>query len=501
MKKFVAPLVTLLLAVLLGTSFAQDGKTLVIGTVAEASDLDPRITYDVYSYQRMYAIMEPLLVFDTDLSYKPRLATSWEYAEDGSSITFNLREGVSFHHGRTFTAEDVKYTFDWMLNPDNPAANPALYEDIEEVVILDPYTVRFDLSGDNSFILNSIARLHIVPADLGENEDFGSNPVGTGPFIFDSWSRDDRMVLLANAEYWGGAPKVERVEFRPIIEDATRLIALEVGELDLYYGQPVRSELDALEADDDIVVQRVNGLGHQYVAMNTEHPALGDVRVRQAISHLLPREAIVERILDGVGTVGTGPISPDAAFFNPDAPTYPYDPERAAELLAEAGIENLSLRLHTNENPIRPQMAEVLQFEAAQIGVEIEVIVEEFGAFIDRLLGSTDYDLYLIGWSGNVDPNYAMYELFHSNGGSNFTAYGNPELDVLLDEGRRLAPNSPESIATYKEAQMVLMNDAPFAFINHSEEVALNRAEILNWEAHPYSSATFQDLHLVEKLD
>ncbi len=501
MKKLVAPLVTLLIALLLGTAFAQDGKTLVIGTVAEASDLDPRISFDVYSYQRMYAIMEPLLVFDTDLSYKPRLATSWEYAEDGSSITFQLREGVSFHHGRAFTAEDVKYTFDWMLDPANPAANPALYEDIQEVVILDPTTVRFELSGDNSFILNSIARLHIVPADLAENEDFGSNPVGTGPFIFESWMRDDRMVLLANADYWGGAPKVDRVEFRPIIEDATRLIALEAGQLDLYYGQPVRSELDALDANPDIVVQRVSGLGHQYVAMNTEHPALGDVRVRQAISHLLPREAIVERILDGVGSVGTGPIAPDAAFFNPDAPTYPYDPERAAELLAEAGIENLSLRLHTNENPIRPQMAEVLQFEAAQVGIEIDVIVEEFGAFIDRLLGSTDYDLYLIGWSGNVDPNYAMYELFHSNGGSNFIAYGNPELDVLLDEGRRLPPNSPESIATYQEAQMVLMNDAPFAFINHSEEVALSRAAILNWEAHPYSSATFQDLHLVEKLD
>ena len=501
MTKFFAPLYALLLAGLLALGSAQAQSTLTIGTVAEASDLDPRITYDVYSYQRMYAIMEPLLIFDTDLSYEPRLASSWEFAEDGRSITFELREGVEFHHGRPFTAEDVKYTFDWMLNPDNPAANPALYEDITNVEILDDTTVRFDLTGDNAFILNSIARLHIVPADLGENEDFGSAPVGTGPFVFESWARDDRMVLTANPDYWGGAPKVDRVEFRPIIEDTTRLIALESGEIDLYYGQPVRSELGNLEANDAIDIQRVDGLGHQYVAFNTEHPELGDARVRQAISHLIPREGIVERILEGVGSVGTGPIAPSSVYFEPEAETYPYDPERAAELLAEAGVDQLSVRLHTNENPVRPLMAEILQFEAQQIGVEIEIIVEEFGAFIDRLLDSTDYDLFLIGWSGNVDPNYAMYELFHSTGGSNFTAYGNPELDALLDEGRRLPPGSEESIATYQEAQRVLMDDAPFAFINHSEEVALSRASVEGWEAHPYSSATFANLHLVEISD
>ncbi len=499
MSRLARILAVLVAGLTLGLGAAQ--TTLVVGTVAEASDLDPRTTYDVYSYQRMYPIMEPLLVFDTDLSYEARLAESWEFAEDGSSITFDLREGVTFHHGRTFTAEDVKYTFDWMANPDNPAANPGLFAAIEEVEILDDYTVRFHLTGENAFILNYIARLHIVPADLGENEDFGQNPVGTGPFTFESWSRDDRMVLRAYEDYWGGRAIVDAVEFRPITEDSTRLLAFEAGELDLFHGQVVPREVPRLEQDDDLVVQRVTGLGHAYVGMNLRNEALADLRIRQAISHLLPREAIVQRIYEGIGSVSHGPISPDTVFYEPDIPTYEYDVERARELLDEAGVETLSLRLHTNENPIRPQIAEVLQFEAAKVGIEIDITVEEFGAFIDRILDTdtADFDLFILGWSGNVNPDYAMYELFHSGGGSNFTAYGNERLDELLDLGRMLPPNSPESIATYQEAQAVLMADAPFAFINNTEEVGVNQTWIEGWEIHPYASATFQNLHRVVK--
>src|SRR5690606_3045628 len=492
-------LATLALGLAFGLAAAQ--TTLVVGTVAEASDLDPRTTYDVYSYQRMYPIMEPLLVFAPDLSYSPRLAESWEWADDASSVTFQLRQGVKFHHGREFTAEDVKYTFDWMLDPENPAANPGLYEDIQEVEIVDPYTVRFHLSGDNAFIMNYIARLHIVPADLGEDPAFGRNPVGTGPFSFGSWQRDRRMVLEAFDDYWGGRAYVDAIEFRPITEDATRLLAFEAGELDLFHGQVVPSALLRLESADNIVVQRATGLGHAYVGMNLRNEQLADVRVRQAISHLLPREAIVDRIYQGVGSVGSGPISPDTVFYNEEIPAYAYDVERARALLDEAGIDTLRLRLHTNENPIRPQIAEVLMFEAAKVGIQIDMQVEEFGAFIDRIMDTdtADFDLFILGWSGNVDPNYAMYELFHSNGGSNYTAYSNPALDALLDLGRKLPPNSPESLEAYREAQAIRMADAPFAFINNTEEVGLNQAYVQGWEIHPYTSATFQDLHKVTK--
>lgn len=484
------------------TAFGVAQQRLVIATVAEASNLDPRTTYDAYSYQRMYAMMEPLIAFAPDLSLVPRLATDWRFAEDGLSITFTLREGVTFHHGKPFTAEDVKYTFEWMLNPDNPAANPGLYSDIERIEVVDDYTVVFYLAQNNSFILNNIARLHIVPSDLGEDENFARNPVGTGPFVFESWTRDDRMVMRAFENYWGGRPKVDIVEFRPIVEDVTRLLALEAGEIDLYQGQVVAAEIPRLERDPNIVVQRATGLGHTYVGFNMRNPILQDVRVRQAISHLIPREAIVERVLRGVGRVAVSPISPDVPWFNPDVPRYDYDPERARALLEEAGLgQGIRLRLHTNENPVRIQIAEILQFEAQRVGIELQVTIEEFGAFIARILDTTtaDYDLYLLGWTGNVDPNYAMYGLFHSQGDNNYVGYSNPALDVLLEAGRRVPPSTDESNAIYQEAQALLMADPPFAFINYTEEIGVHRADISGWQIHPYVSATFQDLHLVEK--
>lgn len=295
---------------------------------------------------------------------------------------------------------------------------------------------------------------------------------------------------------------MDAVEFRPITEDATRLLAFEGGEIDLYHGQVVPAEVARLEETEGFTVQRAVGLGHAYVGFNFRNEALDDVRVRQAISHLIPREAIVERILQGIGSVGTGPIAPGVPWYNPEILSYPYDPERARALLTEAGYEGgLSLRLHTNENPVRVQIAEVLQFEAAQVGVTIEVSVEEVGAFIDRIMDAetADLDLFLLGWTGNVDPNYAMFELFHTDGDNNYIAYSNPELDALLEEGRRLEPDSEESSAAYREAQAVLLADPPFAFIYDTEEIGVNQDYITGWRLYPYTSATFQDLHLVEK--
>jgi len=246
------------------------------------------------------------------------------------------------------------------------------------------------------------------------------------------WVRDDRMVIEAFDDYWGERGNVDRVVFRPITEDGTRLLSFEAGEIDLFHGQVTPGEAPRLEATDGITVTRSTGLG---------------------------------------------PISPESIYFADDIPRYPYDPERARALLTEAGLgDGVAVRLHTNENPVRIQIAKILQFEAAQVGIDIDVTIEEFGAFIDRILGpDKDFDLFILGWSGNVDPDYATYGLFKTGGDNNDIAYGNAEIDVLLDLGRTLPPGSDESIAAYQQIQRLLMSDVPFA------------------------SATFQDPHLVTK--
>ena len=478
-----------------------NATTLVIGSTAEVSGLDPRIATDIPSFERISVIMEPLVVFATDLGLEPRLASSWELSDDGLSLGFSLEEGVLFHHGREFTSEDVKYTFDWVLDADNGAPNRPLYTDIASIDTPDPYTVIFNLSEPNSFLLNNIARMPIVPADIGDDATFADNPVGTGPMAFVSLARDDRMVVEAFEEYWGGRALIDRAEFRTIPEDGTRLLAFEGGEIDLFQGGMVPGELARLESDDNFVVQRAPGTGYTYLGMNLDSEALDDVRVRQAISHVIPRDAIVERILEGIGEPGISMLSPDMPWFNPDVRRFDYDPEAARVLLAEAGYEDgdISLRVHTNENPVRMQIAEILQAELASIGITLEVNIEEFGAFLSRVQTSNDFDLFILGWGGQLDPDRAMIRQFTTEGSANYVNYSNPEVDELVQGGRLVSPDTQESIDIYQAAQAIIVEEVPYAFINYTEEIAVHQPYIENWTVHPYSSATYQNIHLIAK--
>ena len=490
------------LALVLGmTSVVLANDTLRIASGGEAVGLDPRLETDVPSYERINVIMEPLVKFTTDMELVPLLAKDWEFSEDGLSLTFYLQEGVKWHDGEPFTAKDVKYTYEWVLDPANGAPNRGQYTAISEIEIVDDHTLVFHLSQPFSFLLNNLARMSIVPAHHGDRADFRQNPVGTGPYKFVSWTRDDRMVLEANKDYWQGAPKIPYLEFRTIPENATRLLALEAGDVDMYQGGVVPGELPRLEKDRNIVVQRVEGTGYNYLGFNTKVGPLADVRVRQAISHLIHREGIVQRVLNGIGSPGVGPVPPTLPWYNDDVYKYDYSIDKAKELLAEAGYGpgDIKLRLYTNENPDRMRIAEILQHDAGRAGIEVEVIIEEWGAYLARIQETDDYDIFILGWAGQLDPDRAMIRQFHTDGANNYPRYSNERLDYLLELGRTLDPTSQESIDIYREAQEIVVRDVPYGFINYSEEVGVSRTYISGYEVHPYPAAAWQDVHLFEK--
>ncbi len=495
--------VTLALLVVLAFSAVAgaDNNTLVIGSGAEAVGLDPRLETDVPSFERINLINQALVQFATNMELEPALATEWSVSDDTMTLWFKLREGVKWHDGVPFTAEDVKYTYEWVLNPENGALNMGLYADIDEIEIVNDHEIIFRLKQPNAFLMNNIARMPITPKHDGDRVDFRQSPIGTGPYKFVSWTRDDRLVLVENEEYWGGRPNIPNVIFRAIPENSTRLLAFEAGEIDIYQGGMVAQEIGRLEADPKYVVQRTPGTGYTYLGFNTKVGPLADVRVRQAVSYLINREGIVQIVLNGIGTPGIGPVSMSLPWFNNDVVRYDYNPEKAKELLREAGYEpgQINLRLFTNENPDRMRIAEILQYECMQAGINVEVIIEEWGAYLARVQETDDFDIFILGWSGQLDPDRAMIRQFHTNGSNNYGKYSNERVDYLLDLGRTVPQESQESIDIYREAQEIVVREVPYGFINYTEEVGLHHPYIGNWEVHPYGAAAWQDAHLMTK--
>ncbi len=478
-----------------------DNDTLVIGSGAEAIGLDPRLETDVPSFERINLINQALVQFNVDMELEPCLATEWTVSDDTMTLWFKLREGVTWHDGVPFTAEDVKYTYEWVLDPANGALNMGLYADIEEIEAVNDYEVVFRLKQRNAFLLNNIARMPITPKHDGDREDFRQRPIGTGPYKLVSWTRDDRMVLVENEEYWGGRPNIPNIIFRPIPENATRLLALEAGEIDIYQGGVVAQEIHRLEADPNYVVQRAPGTGYNYLGFNTRVGALSDVRVRQAVSYLINREGIVANVLNGIGQPGVGPVSMSLPWFNENVQRYEFSLEKAQELLAEAGYEpgEISLRLYTNENPDRIRIAEILQYECQRAGINVEVFIEEWGAYLARVQETDDFDIFILGWSGQLDPDRAMYRQFHTNGSNNYGKYSNERVDYLLERGRMVPQESQESLDVYREAQEIVVREVPYGFINYTEEVGLHHPYIGNWQVHPYGAAAWQNAHLITK--
>ncbi len=479
-----------------------DNNTLNIGSAAEATGLDPRLETDIPSAERLNIIMEPLVTFNSDMELETRLATSWEFSDDSLRLSFWLRDDVLWHDGTQFTAEDVKYTMEWVLSEDNAAPNRPLYAAISEIVIEDDYTIHFHLSSPNVFLLNNIARMPIVPAHHGDRADFRRNPVGTGPYKFVSWTRDDRMVMVANEDYWGGVPIVKNLVFRAIPEDSGRLLAFEAGEIDMYQGGIVPQELPRLEEDPNIIVQRATGTGHVYLGFQTRTEPFDNLKVRQAMAHLLNREAIIDRIQNGIGTVSTGPVPAGLPWYNPDVRTYDYSLERARELMAEAGLEgaDFTVNLHTNENPLRIRISELLQFEAARIGISVNVTIEEWGSFWSRLQQPDHpFDMFIVGWVGQVDPDRAMYRQFHTDGPFNFGGYSDERLDYLLEKGLTVDPTTQESIDIYREAQAIVAENCYYGFINYYEEIMLTHPYMEGPVVHPYTANAWQNAHLFSK--
>ncbi len=484
---------------------AQPAGTLVVGLVAEPVNLDPAQVTDLNSNRVGRRIVETLVTFpDESTQVVPGLAESWAISKDGLKYTFKLRKGVSFHDGTPLNAEAVKFSIERQIIPEHPFNKLGKYPfanyffgNVKAVEAVDPQTVEFILKEPRaSFlaVLTAGAASIVSPTAVRKlGVDYPLTPVGTGPFKFVAWDRGQRVVLEKNAGYWKHPVKIDRVIYRPIVEGQARLTELLTGALDLIVDTPP-DFVPQLESNPKVMVLKQVGVHVWYLGINNQKKPFDDKRVRQALNYaVINKEALVRDVLKGTGSFSRGPVLPNTWGADAALKAYPYDPERAKKLLAEAGYPSgFSTTLWVPESGSGMQlpvaMSTVIQSNLKAVGVNVALQTMEWGAYLAKLR-TKEQDLFALSWmAGNEDPDLVMYPLLHSSqwtpNGPNRALYKNEKYDELLHQAR-LTTDQKKRAELYREAQRILVDDAPWVFVDHEIQTAAHAKRVQGFKLHP----------------
>lgn len=501
-------LIVCVLTVMLVSGLAL-GATLIIDRPADSASLDPHYELTAPGSWVYGQILETLVTLDHDMNIVPKLATHWEYLSP-THLRFYLREGVLFHDGTEFTAEAVEFTWHRGLYGDPPGRWLAFVGPIVKVEAVDKYIVDFHTSAPYGPLLHVLTPPYtgiVSPAAVEKLGDgFGRAPVGTGPFKFVEWRTNERIVLEANQDYWGGAPALDTVVFRTVPEEGARMLALRSGETDMVL-LPAPDQLAALEANPGYAVSGTPGIGVFALNFNLDMPIVDDVRVRRAIAHAIDRELLVDAILEGGGVLAESFIGePIFGFKSMELEErYPYDPDKARTLLAEAGYvpgsdgvlqdaagNRLSLKfLASNGRALKDrEIAEVIQEFLRQVGIEVTVDLFEWATTSSILRGEElPYHLTTSAfYTASGDADFALHTNFHSAEtpphGWNGSRYANAQVDEYL-EAARSSLDQDERQELYHKVQDILAEELPVIPLYGTYEVAAMRSSVKNFRSHP----------------
>ncbi|SER96087.1 glutathione ABC transporter substrate-binding protein [Salipaludibacillus aurantiacus] len=469
-----------------GEAAGGEGGDLIVAVLSDANSLDPHTSSDVPSGNIQTNLYETLVKYDDNMELEPGLAEEWEAVED-DVWHFHLVEGAEFHDGTSFNAEAVKVNIERILDDELASPRKILFEIVEEVNVVDDYTVEFvtedpfaPLPAHMAHYAASIVSPEVIEEDYANMEDgaqpgdyVNEHPYGTGYFKFESWDTGDELVLTKNEDYWGENAKVDTVTFSVVPEDLTRIGELETGAAHII--DPVTpSDMSRVENTDGINVYQRNAASITYLGFNVEKEPFDDERVRQAISLALNKENMLDGVLEGTGDAALGPVNNTNFGYSENVDQLEYDPERAKELLAEAGYEDgFETTIWTNDSRERMDIAELAQADLAAIGVDIEIEVVEWGAYLDQT-GAGEHDMFILGLSlGTGDADYPMHMLFHSENvgtGGNRSFFADDEFDAMIHEAR-VEQDEDTRLEMYEEATNYLLDKSPMAFLYHPDHI------------------------------
>lgn len=455
-KRFSLLVLAVMAAVVLcGCASAAPKDELIVGMAADAKSLDPQMTNDTTSSTHLIQMYEPLFAFDENKNLVGCLAESWKKL-DPLTYEIKLREGVKFHNGDELTAEDAVFTLHRMTTP--RAAPVKAYGaniDPEGLKVLDKYTFQVKtpspIGGFLALLNHSSAYIMNKKVVEAAGEDYGREPIGTGPYRYVSMLKGDHVIYERFDDYWGEKAKIKTLRIRTIPEATSRVIELETGNVDISYNLP-NNDFKRLKDEDKVNMYNNPGTSLTYMGFNTRKPPFDNPEVRKAITIAIDREAALDVVFQGLGRVPTSPLLPLNKYF-PDPVPVEYDPDKAKAMLDKAGVKDLSFTIYTNENKQRKDYAEIIQSMLADLDIKVEIQVLEWGHFLEQLK-SGELPVFMIGWassSGNPDPDAFIKPALHSRfaGPSNRTWLSDKEVDELLDKGTELE-DGPEREAVYK---------------------------------------------------
>lgn len=486
--------------------------TFVESSIGDASYLNPVLAADNASSSINGLVFNGLVKYDANLQLIGDLAEKWEISKDGLTFTFYLRRDVRWHDGKRFTAEDVLYTYERLIDPEVKTPYSSNYEKVKKVEILNPWTIRMHYREPFVPALESWG-MGIVPKHIfggAKGKEFNEHPankkpVGTGPYKFKEWQVDEKIVLEANSDYFDGKPHIARYVFRIIPDQSVEFLELRNKSIDTMILTPDQYHAYP-EFFEDYEKYRFPRAAYTYFGFNLTHPIFKNFKIRKALAHAIHKKELVQAVLMGMGQPATGPFLPLSWAFDPTVQDFEYEPEKAKQLLAEEDWKDsngdgwlekngkkFEFTLLTNQgNTMRKLTAEILQHQLKKIGIKMNIRIVEWSTFIKKFVNKKDFDAVILGWALAPDPD--AFGIWHSSqkkeGQYNFVSYENAEVDRLLEQGRKTFDLEKRK-QIYRKIHRLVHQDIPYIFLYYPDYLPVVHKRFVGPKVVPLSSFGF----------
>lgn len=489
-----------------------DGDWLIYHLGSEPATLNLITSTDAYASNINDYIYESLLKRDEKtLELVPVLADSWDISEDRLTYTFHLKKNILWQDGTPFTARDIQFSFERINDPRVDAAHLRnYYRDIEALDVLDDHTVRYRYRIPYFRALEFCGGIPILPAHLFKDTDnfnqhpVGRNPMGTGPYRLLRWDTGKEIVLERHEDYWGTKPHLKRIVFKIITDSTVALQVLKKGGLDVMGLRPIQwvRQTQNRRFEENYVKLKYYLPSYSYIGWNMRRPHFSDPKVRRAMTLLLDREAILDRILFGLGTVVSGTFFVKSPEYNPNIRPHPYDPQEAVRLLREAGWEDrdgdgildrdgvpfVFEFLISSGSKFAEQIATILQENLRQVGIRMTIRKLEWAVFVQRIQ-EHNFDACTMGWSlGWVSDPFQLWHSSQAEKGSNFVGFRNEEADALIEKARQ--EFDPEKrFELYHRFHEILHEEQPYTFLFTTQALVAVSRRFQNVNVYPMGLA------------